>query len=179
MLIMGHGLANEDLENNPLYKSKAFYKYIPKTKGLEDALLKDNQLQEFAKENLVEIIPENITDINEGLDFLLNKKGHENVFVERNAVKLQKYFETPEADPPFNLFFMTIYQGKVERDSLGSTFPPLTKILEKYTLLHMSPGYLTDDGTITIFTFAKKTGVVGKGKEKPQDQAQAQSQSQA
>jgi len=54
-----------------------------------------------------------MTDITQGIDFLKNKKGYEKVFIERDSLKLQKYFESPDAEPPIDLLILAVYQGKV------------------------------------------------------------------
>jgi len=48
ILITGHGLSMEDLNTVPLFKSNDFKKYIPTTKGFEDAM-KDDLFRDFTK----------------------------------------------------------------------------------------------------------------------------------
>jgi len=49
ILVLGHGLKKEDLTTIDLYKSDIFYKYIPQTKGFQDALVQDEKFPEFLK----------------------------------------------------------------------------------------------------------------------------------
>jgi len=156
ILVLGHGLKKEDLTTIDLYKSDLFYKYIPQTKGFQDALAQDENFPVFLKEHQIEIIPENLTDINQGIDFLKNQKGFERVFIERDSIKLQKYFENEADESPLDLLILVVYEGKIDRQTLGGPFPPLNKILEKYRMLHMSGSHHTEDGKFTFFTLAKK-----------------------
>ena len=56
------------------------------------------------RKNFVEVIPDDVTSLRDGIAFLMKQKNHENVFVERGVTSMYKYFNEKDKKAPFDFF---------------------------------------------------------------------------
>ena len=76
--------------------------------------------QTNGRKNFIEVISEEVTSLRDSIDFLLDKKKYESIYVERGVTSMFKYFQETNKEVPFDLFILTVYNGEVKLEFLPS-----------------------------------------------------------